>query len=300
MLLDRILDRIGDWNPHLMRELKSRTSGTNLAIATSISIFIQVTALIIPDRFLSYGRNYSMFTPEWWVPVCELLGRELWLTMAIGGTYLIARDFAREIRNGTLNLVNLSPVKPLEILLGKLIGVPILIYCAVLLSLPLHFFSISQIASVAPNAWLWDLVALTLIGLLYLFSALTIIVSRIPPILISTILSTIGSTGLVLIGSRLNHYSYLGVYFSDEWLLLLTASLTFLVGSFPLIKFIQSWYPYINLLHLRNRSFPIFIFLLQYPILLFIYMLLLSGMPMVTLIATIIIAIFVTKTKEVK
>jgi hypothetical protein len=298
MLLEQILDRIGDWNPHLMRELKSRISGTNLAIAIIISIFIQVTALIIPDQFLSYGRNYWWFTPEWWVPVCELLDREMWFTMAIGGTYLIARDFAREIRNGTLNLVNLSPAKPLEILLGKLLGVPILIYCAVFLALPLHFISIFQIASVAPNAWLWDLVAITLIGLLYLYSALSIIVFRVPPILLGTILPAIGSAGLALIGSRLNHYSYLGVYFSDEWLLLLTASLTFLVGSFALLKLIQSWYPHINSLHSRNRSLSVL--LLQYPVLLFIYMLLLSGMPVATLIATIVIAIVITKTEELK
>jgi hypothetical protein len=298
MLLDRYLDRVGDWNPHLIRELKSRISGTNLGIATIISIFIQLTALIIPDLFWSYGRNYSCFTPEWWVAVCELLNRELWLTMSIGGTYLIARDFAREMRNGTLNLVNLSPAKPLEILLGKLLGVPILIYWVVFLALPLHFMAIFQIASVAPNAWLWDLVALTLSGLLDLYSALAIIVFRIPPILLGTVLPAIGSAGLTIIGSRLNHYSYLGVYFSDEWLLLVVASLTFLVGSFPLLKIIQSWYPHINSLHSRNRSLSVL--LLQYPVLLFIYMLLLSGMPVATLIATIVVAIVIIKTKEVE
>jgi hypothetical protein len=298
MLLERILDRIGDWNPHLMRELNCRLNGLNLAIATVISIFIQVTALTIPDLFLSYGRNYSMFTPEWWVAVCELLDRELWLTMAIGGTYLIARDFAREIRNGTLNLVNLSPAKPLEILLGKLLGVPILVYYVVFLALPLHFFSISQIASVAPNAWLWDLVALTLGGLLYLCSTLAIIVFRIPPILLGTIFPAIGSAGLAIIGSRLNHYSYLGVYFGDEWLLLLAASLAFFVGSFPLLKLIQSWYPHINSSYARTHSRSVGVLLLQYPFLLFIYMLLVSAMPIATLIATIFIAIVVTKTKE--
>ncbi|WP_295613551.1 hypothetical protein [Chamaesiphon sp. GL140_3_metabinner_50] len=300
MLLARILDRIGDWNPHLMRELNCRLNGMNLTIATVISIFIQVAALFIPDLFLSYGRNYSCFTPEWWVPVCELLGRELWLTMAIGGTYFIARDFAREMRNGTLNLVNLSPAKPLEILLGKLLGVPILIYWVVFLALPLHSISIFKIASVAPNAWLWDLVAFALVGLLYLCSTLAIIVFRIQPILLCTILPAIGSAGLVIIGSRLNHYSYLGVYFADEWLLLFSASLAFFVGSFPLLKLIQSWYPRINSLHARDRSLSVAVLLSQYPVLLFIYLLLVCGMPVATLLATIVIAIVITKTKALE
>ena len=299
MLLERILDRIGDWNPQLRRELKTRLTLPNLTIATFVSLLVQILTVILPDpRVVKFNNHYWHIDPYWWVPICILLNRELWLTMTIGGTYLIARDFAREIRTGTLNLVNISPAKPLEILFGKLLGVPILVYYAVFLALPLHFVSISQITDTAPNAWLWDLVALTLCGLLYLYSVLSIILLRIPPILPGTILPAIGSVGLVIIGSHLNHPLDLGVYFADEWSLLLGASLTFFVGSFPVVKLIQSWYPHIN--SLRTCKHALSVLLLQYPFLLLIYIPLVSAMPLATLIATIVITIAIIKMKKVK
>jgi hypothetical protein len=36
--------------------------------------------------------------------ICELLDKEIWLALAFGGTYLIAQDFDRELRSGTLDI----------------------------------------------------------------------------------------------------------------------------------------------------------------------------------------------------
>ena len=56
------------------------------------------------------------------------------------GTFLITSNLAEEKRRGTLNFLQMSPRSPLTILSGKLIGVPICLYLAVSLVLPLHWF----------------------------------------------------------------------------------------------------------------------------------------------------------------
>ncbi|RQH23304.1 hypothetical protein D5R40_27115 [Okeania hirsuta] len=51
----------------------------------------------------------------------------------IGGVYMLVADLAKEKRLGTLNFIRLSPQSIQKILLGKLLGVPILIYLALVL-----------------------------------------------------------------------------------------------------------------------------------------------------------------------
>ncbi|WP_426549040.1 hypothetical protein [Dapis sp. BLCC M126] len=61
--------------------------------------------------------------------------------MLIGGVYMLVEDIAEEKRLGTLNFIRLSPQSSQKILLGKLLGVPILIYLAVAISLPLYLWA---------------------------------------------------------------------------------------------------------------------------------------------------------------
>lgn len=56
------------------------------------------------------------------------------------GTFLITNNLAEEKRRGTLNFLQMSPRSPLTILGGKLMGVPICLYLAVGMVLPLHWF----------------------------------------------------------------------------------------------------------------------------------------------------------------
>lgn len=131
-MLELFIEPLSICNPQLSRELKSRLNWLNIAIATAISILMQWLTFIGSDWIRIHD------SPKRWLNVCELLDKEIWLALAIGGTYLIAQDFNREMRSGTLAIVNLSPAKPLEIIIGKLLGVPILIYWAVFLALPLY------------------------------------------------------------------------------------------------------------------------------------------------------------------
>ncbi|NEQ97527.1 MAG: hypothetical protein F6K30_12520 [Cyanothece sp. SIO2G6] len=60
--------------------------------------------------------------------------------LLILGTYVLINNLLKEERDGTLNFIRLSPQSAREILLGKMLGVPALIYLAVAIALPLHLF----------------------------------------------------------------------------------------------------------------------------------------------------------------
>lgn len=60
------------------------------------------------------------------------------LPLLLLGSYSIINNLLKEERDGTFNFIRLSPRSAWEILGGKIVGVPILIYGAVLLTLPLN------------------------------------------------------------------------------------------------------------------------------------------------------------------
>jgi hypothetical protein len=300
-MLERFFDRISDWNPQLIRELKCRLNVPNLTIATIISLLTQVLTLILPDRHvLEVENHYWYINRSWWLNVCELLDREIWFSLAIGGIYLLAKDFDREIRTGTLDLVNLSPAQPLEIVLGKLLGVPILIYWAVLLALPLHTIALVQMT--VPNAWIWSPIGLILIGLLYLGTVFVTILSSVPPIILSLVFSAIGWSGLAMITSSqisqrmTGSYAHLGIYFPEEWQVVSMVAAAFLAISFTLSILIRSWYPFINSRSPRRRNVIRF---LLYSFLLFVYLILLAFMPKATSVMTIGMSVTITIVQSV-
>jgi hypothetical protein len=288
-MFDRFLDRVGNWNPQLRRELKTRLTLPNLTIATIISLFAQILTLILPDpRVLEFNNHYWYITPVWWLHICELLNLEIWFALTIGGIYLIAKDFDREIRTGTLDLVNLSPVKPWEILLGKLLGVPILICWVVLLALPLHTIALVQMA--VPHAWVWNAIGLILVGLLQLGAISAILTASLPPIILSLVFSAIGWAGLAMLtGSQISQrmtgsYSHLGIYFPEEWQTIVAFVANFIAIGYTLWMSIESWYPHIN--SRSPRQFGIGS-VFMYAFLLFFYLILLARAPQAILVMSI-------------
>jgi hypothetical protein len=274
-VLEQFLDHVGNWNPQFRRELKARLNLPNLAISTAISLLTQALTVILPDLRV-FGILYEWMTPHWWLNICELLDREIWFALAIGGIYLIARDFDREIHSGTLDLVNLSPAKPLAIMLGKLLGVPILIYWAVFLALPLHVISVMQIATIAPHAWVGDLISVSQIGLLYLYTLLATMRFRLPPIGLSLLLSAIGGLSLVSINQFLitrhlsGSYSNLGIYLPEDWSVIWKVLITFTISYVVLFKLVRFWYLR-SKADSSNRSYgvlPIYLCSLFFPVLL--------------------------------
>ncbi len=224
MLLKGI-DKLGDWNPQLLRELKGRLKGRNIAIALGASVlgylamFLyglnQFTHLSDPDAY-PYIRSTEIFCklrdsflanqdklsqlqeqyrslqdqlfryssaeyfdldkinqlkgsiadvktkithlqrietvhkcpqdaidiPLWWQyqqgQMFAWLSVIVLFILLIVGTYMLIADLAGEERRGTLNFIRVSPQSAQSILVGKLLGVPILLYLAAILIIPLH------------------------------------------------------------------------------------------------------------------------------------------------------------------
>jgi hypothetical protein len=236
------MERLSSQNPQLVKELKSRINLPNIAIATAISLILQSMVFVLSGLICIYD------SPKWWLNLSDLLNKEIWLVLAIGGTYLIAQDFDREMRSGTLNIINLSPAKPIEIIVGKLIGVPILIYWAVFLSLPLYITASIRVAEIAPHAWVGDLVSVIQIGLLYLYALVGTMRFPLPPLVLSVILSAIGGLSLfsidrlLLVRQNSGEYINLGIL-SEDWWMLCKISPIFIISYFVLVSLVRSWYP---------------------------------------------------------
>jgi hypothetical protein len=215
------LDRIGDWNPQLFREIKGRLKVRNVALAVATSLLGQLVLFLfwlgqVPNSENTYwGEPYCRlrdtylanqqqsrqlqgqyrqlqqqfsrysgsehYDPEkiqqlkgsiqehkeriedlqklQWGTICppDAIDTQLWwhdhypkifaslsvfvlFALLVVGTYMLISDLAREEHRGTLNFIRLSPQSPQSILSGKMLGVPILLYLAVVLTVPLHLW----------------------------------------------------------------------------------------------------------------------------------------------------------------
>ncbi|MBW4563188.1 MAG: hypothetical protein KME32_18975 [Mojavia pulchra JT2-VF2] len=164
-----LLDKIGDWNPQLLRELKGRLKSRNILLAIAISLLGQflifmVCQIELPTRntvFQGYSNKYCTGEMLYNLPKCikdefgnVVVNWQLWsldlfthlsiigtFTLLVAGTYLLISDLASEERRETLNFIRLSPQSHQSIFSGKILGVPILLYVVVLLAVPLHLWS---------------------------------------------------------------------------------------------------------------------------------------------------------------
>lgn len=163
--LDKCLNQLSDRNPQLFREVKGRLKGRNVAIASGISLIGQLILLgtyanRLPSNPKNYPKRYCLETyyqkgngsiclsdrvgqvlinwDLWWLDIFLWLSFIAVFALFIAGTYMLISDLAKEERRGTLNFIRVSPRSTQTILLGKLFGVPILLYLAVFLAIPLH------------------------------------------------------------------------------------------------------------------------------------------------------------------
>ncbi|MGK7889940.1 MAG: ABC transporter permease subunit [Leptolyngbyaceae cyanobacterium] len=84
------------------------------------------------------SQQYTIDWFQWHRNAFWGLSITLLFPMLILGTYVLINNLLKEERDGTLNFIRLSPQSAREILLGKMMGVPALIYLAVAVTLPLH------------------------------------------------------------------------------------------------------------------------------------------------------------------
>ena len=177
-ILNNFIERAGDFNPQLFRELKSRVTPRNIMIVSAVGILGQIGLcfLFFSSLPLDTRRSYNRYClgsppPEWnnysnpsnpntyIYNFCtkDFLGQsvinwqlwwlDLFMTLSfigvtillVVGTYLLIADLAKEETRGTLNFIRLSPQSAKTIFLGKLLGVPSLLYWLTLITIPLHF-----------------------------------------------------------------------------------------------------------------------------------------------------------------
>lgn len=171
-----LIDKLGDWNPQLLRELKGRLKLFPVAIALVTSVATQLIIFLyqlreLPSKYYSsYGKYCNLkdlekfnktleFCPSnqidmqlWWRDHWEYMFLSLSVififTLLVAGTYLIVNDLAQEERSGTLNFIRLSPQSETSIFTGKLLGVPVLIYLVVIAAIPLHILT-GKLANIA-------------------------------------------------------------------------------------------------------------------------------------------------------
>lgn len=167
-----LLDKIGNWNPQLFREIKGRLNISNMAIASAFSLSGQLLLLMyysaqlpvtppngnqtypIYNRFCALETanpskgcvrdawgNLAINWPMWWLEIFIWLSILSVLALLVAGAYMLVSDLDKEERRGTLNFIRLSPQSAKTIFLGKIFGVPILLYLATILAVPLHLYA---------------------------------------------------------------------------------------------------------------------------------------------------------------
>ncbi|MGD1857888.1 MAG: hypothetical protein ACFB2W_26930 [Leptolyngbyaceae cyanobacterium] len=131
------INHIGNWNPQFLRECRGHLKPRSVIAAVGTSVLLQVLLIlsqtsVYNDIRISARNIFQILT--WTLP---------YFLLVVGGYYLV-NDLAQEEKRGTLNFIRLSPRPAKEILLGKLLGVPILPYLIVLSAVPLHIWATWQ------------------------------------------------------------------------------------------------------------------------------------------------------------
>jgi hypothetical protein len=177
MILDKLVDKVGDSNPQIFRELKERLTLRNIGIAVVAAFIIQGFVLIyfngqiltpaydlqaklieVHSKYcdLSINNNYryedqicklngagdyNINWQKWWSDVFSCSSYILPFGLILGSVYMLVADLVQEEKRGTLNFIRLSPQSARKIFIGKILGVPSLVYLATALMLPLHVFA---------------------------------------------------------------------------------------------------------------------------------------------------------------
>ncbi len=172
-MFSKFLDKLGDGNPQFLREMKGKVKPRNLLISGGISligqflVFIAFLAKIpVPNPNSSYpisnklctgplqesyssplctlnatGDGFEINGHLWWQEMFIILSIIALFGLIVAGVYMLVNDLAQEEKRGTLNFIRLSPQSGANILIGKILGVPILLYFVTVLAFPLHLFA---------------------------------------------------------------------------------------------------------------------------------------------------------------
>ncbi len=143
--MEKVLDKIGEWNPQLFREIKGRFKPRNLIFTISGTLIVLIVIISISSRevcgeYINHNCIDSQFIIKW-KDIFRSLNWILPIVLLLSGIYFISSDLAKEEHIGSLNFIRLSPQSSQKILTGKILGIPCLFYLAIVLSIPLHLIS---------------------------------------------------------------------------------------------------------------------------------------------------------------
>ncbi|MEB3226802.1 MAG: hypothetical protein VKJ27_00325 [Synechocystis sp.] len=169
-----VLNTLGDWNPQLYRELKSRLTFAkgrwvilaSLLFQGGLVFFLSDQLPLLNKTTEQYSRYCfgSVNPPDYYYdsqPLCTMdfkgalqVNWQLWgldvftvlsamgiILLLVIGVYLLIADLQKEAQQGTVNFLRLSPLSESEFIWGKIGGVPSLLYGFLLICLPLHLIT---------------------------------------------------------------------------------------------------------------------------------------------------------------
>jgi len=105
---------------------------------------------------------------HWWTDLFQTVSWAIPFILLMAGVYMLIADLAKEERRGTLNFIRLSPQTSRSILIGKMLGVPILPHLGVALAIPLHLWS--AIAAGIPIPAVLSIYALTAVTCAFFYT----------------------------------------------------------------------------------------------------------------------------------
>jgi hypothetical protein len=171
------LDRIGNWNPQLLREIRGKLKLRNLIVAIGLSLLFQALLLLFSSQRLPTEDCYVRLTgfgctvswQAWWLEQFRVITWAEPFVLFLTGVYSLIADLSLEDYKGTLNFIRISPRSSANILMGKIMGVPLLAYICIGLSIPYHLTA--AIGAGIPIAFLFSFYVLMIGTAFTLFSA---------------------------------------------------------------------------------------------------------------------------------
>jgi hypothetical protein len=171
------LDRVGNWNPQLLREIRGKLKLRNLLVAIGLSLLFQILLLLFYSQRIPNEECYAQIRgfgcaaswQVWWLEQFRFMTWTEPFILFFTGVYSLVADLSLEDYKGTLNFIRISPRSSINILMGKIMGVPLLAYIGIGLSIPYHLTA--AIGANVPIAFLCSFYILMIGTAFLLFSA---------------------------------------------------------------------------------------------------------------------------------
>ncbi|MDB9446360.1 hypothetical protein [Anabaena sp. CS-542/02] len=168
-MMRNMISGLGELNPQFLREIKGRLKTRNVLLALFVSVLVQLMVFSSFQAELPTNENLEYLHPAYceyeWTTSSQIVkcavdqyGKVIidwraWhddlfsslsviivFALVLVGVYLLIDDLARETRRDTLGFIRLAPQSPQSILVGKILGVPINLYIAILFAIPWHLW----------------------------------------------------------------------------------------------------------------------------------------------------------------